>query len=284
MSFSLLAFDTYHDEFMRVLSALLIAVLIAGYGYSKQSLSLSGALAAVGVGTLTFFVQVKFGLVLILFFFTSSRITKIGSEKKKILEHDFVVGGQRDYSQVFSNSFAGVVACILYYYHFGHDVVDCKFGVFLSGMLLGHYACCAGDTWSSELGILSSTPPFLITSFSIVPPGTNGGVSIVGLLASVLGGTCIGLVYFLHDWHYSSIFVGAISGLLGSLIDSLLGATLQYSAFDTESKKVIGFAKKNAVHICGMNVLSNGQVNFVSSLIMSIVAGYIAIKLEVQKN
>lgn len=48
---------------------------------------------------------------------------------------------------------------------------------------------------ASELGILSTGTPRLITSFfrRSVPKGTNGGMSIYGTFASVAGGAFIGI-------------------------------------------------------------------------------------------
>lgn len=55
-----------------------------------------------------------------------------------------------------------------------------------------HFACCLGDTLASELGILSHSRPRLITTLKPVPPGTNGGMSIGGTVASIAGGGIIG--------------------------------------------------------------------------------------------
>lgn len=72
--------------------------------------------------------------------------------------------------------------------------------------------------------------------------GTNGGVSGVGLIVSVLGGLIVGLFYYIAVIYtvdsavlelaapqWPIIVMGGIGGLLGSIIDSILGATLQYS-------------------------------------------------------
>jgi len=75
--------------------------------------------------------------------------------------------------------------------------------------------------------------------FSKVPKGTNGGVSFAGLLVSFGGGLAVGLGYYLGviiggSAHLDNapnqlflILLGGVAGLIGSLIDSMLGATVQ---------------------------------------------------------
>lgn len=83
---------------------------------------------------------------------------------------------------------------------------------------------------ASELGILSTTPPILITTLKTVPPGTNGGVSKTGTFASILGGFIMGLTLIVtlavessacrNQWYNLLPFAwyGAFAGLLGSLV------------------------------------------------------------------
>ena len=130
------------------------------------------------------------------------------------------------------------------------------------------------------MGILSKESPKLITSGRRVPPGTNGAVTIVGFIVSAIGGGIIGLSFACMDFlsglmvDFSTLTLfGVISGVLGSAIDSLLGATLQATYFDEETQIIVPFAAPGLKHISGKDILSNAQVNLFSVIITTAIGG-----------
>ncbi len=135
-----------------------------------------------------------------------------------------------------------------------------------------------GDTSASEIGILSSSHPRLVTTGRRVPPGTNGAVTLLGTVASAAAGAAVGISFgvcelFLDGRRValvSAASVGAMAGLCGSIVDSVLGATLQYSALEADGKRVLSSkadaqACRGSRHISGRDVLSNAQVRMLCS-------------------
>jgi uncharacterized membrane protein len=125
----------------------------------------------------------------------------------------------------------------------------------------------SGDTLASEIGTLSSSSPRLITNGRRVPPGTNGAITLLGTAASAVAGAAVG-ASFGFDSSFEMLrltCIGALAGICGSLLDSVIGATLQYSALDASGKRVLSSrAEADTVHgsqhISGRDVLSNAQV------------------------
>ena len=98
----------------------------------------------------------------------------------------------------------------------------------------------------------------------------------LGTLASVAGGAFVGTVFWATSALTSApasaavaaaqwriIPLAAAAGLLGSIIDSVLGGTLQFSGFDTVKNKVVGRDGPNALRISGLSLLDNDAVNIV---------------------
>lgn len=230
----------------------------------------------------------------------------MGSKIKGKLEEGHTEGGERGASQVFACSLIAVLCACLRRIVVGAD------GPLLSSSLLGDqltlayvafFACCAGDTWASELGVLSkSKPRLIIKPWKQVPPGTNGGISLVGLAASAAGGTLMGLIHgLLVPGGIASFLpfnlptmlgaissasfktevlilslVGFIGGFGGSLLDSLLGATIQVTYYDTEEEKIVKRASPTATKVGGLAFLSNEMVNVVSTAMSALIAALTA--------
>ncbi|XP_059634999.1 protein PGR [Cornus florida] len=267
--------------------AALISSAIAIRAYKRKSLNLSGAFTGFVVMAIHIGVNYRIGAMLLVFFFSSSKLTKFGEEKKRIVDADFKEGGQRNWIQVMSNSGIATLLVMIVWKLTGFqdkclDSKESSLVTSLIGGIIGHYCCCNGDTWSSELGILSDSQPRLITTFEPVRKGTNGGVTKAGLLAAAAAGSVIGLTFVLlgflttkctYDVGLKQLLViplSAMAGLCGSVIDSLLGATLQFSGFCRVRNKVVGKPGPTVRKISGFSILDNNAVNLVSVLLTAV--------------
>ncbi|KAE9601856.1 hypothetical protein Lal_00041002 [Lupinus albus] len=279
--------DTSSPEWMQLLIAVSVALFIAFRAHKRKSLNTSGAVAGFIVMTLHIFVGSRFGAMLLAFFFTSSKLTKMGEDKKQKIDPEFKEGGQRNWLQVLANSgIASVLVVIIWVLTEGQDKClnsqESPLITFFIGGVIGHYSCCNGDTWSSELGILSDDQPRLITTFKPVRRGTNGGVTKAGLLAAAAAGGVIGVSFVLlgllttkcgFDIALKQLLVipiATLAGLCGSIIDSLLGATLQFTGFCSVRQKVVGKPGPTVKKISGVSILDNNAVNLVSILLTTI--------------
>ncbi|KAL1823863.1 hypothetical protein DCAR_0311877 [Daucus carota subsp. sativus] len=271
--------------------AVLISSAIAARSYKKKSLDLSGALAGFLVMTIHFAVNYRFGAMLLVFFFTSSKLTKFGDEKKRKIDPEYKEGGQRNWLQVLSNAGIASLLVILFWVMAGSedkclDSTESKFATALIGSIIGHYSCSNGDTWSSELGILSDAQPRLITTFKPVRRGTNGGVTKAGLIAAAAAGSIIGLTFALMGFFTTNcmfdkslnqllvIPLSTLAGLSGSVIDSLLGATLQFTGFCSVRNKIVGKPGPTVKKISGLKILDNNAVNLVSIVLTAMLTSF----------
>ncbi|KAJ2298663.1 hypothetical protein H4R23_006385, partial [Coemansia sp. Cherry 401B] len=270
-----------------------------------RSLSATGALAAAFVGLATASNDnMLFTAVLLAFFGSSTFWTKYQAQQKMKIDPAFAKTSRRDWRQVLCNGGIGSVISLVYQYYFDGrrpedlDLSERRLMTVLIWAYIGFYSCCAADTWASEIGTLSSDWPMLITTWRPVPPGTNGGISKLGLLASFAGGAAVGLAADIALWaQYFYAFrrgtlpkipyvtVGSLLGTLGSVVDSLLGATVQAS-FLVNKRAVSDLTtaeqrqRKDVSVIAGADILSNNMVNAVSSACTTVLAvGLIALIL-----
>ncbi len=259
---------------------------ISVVAYRRKALSKSGALGAMLTGTTIFGLGGwVWGMVLITFFVLSSLLSGYKTSTKHILSEKFAKGSRRDLGQVLANGGAGALLILLHAF-FPYSWVLAAF--------VGAMATVNADTWATELGVLSPIPPRLLTTGERVPPGTSGGVSVLGTLATLAGAATIGLAAALfmtldgmlgggHKGLLSDLSVdlslpqfglvpvAALGGMVGSLFDSLLGATVQAIYYSPtrhkETEKTIDPDGTPNHHIRGWPWLTNDWVNFISSLV-----------------
>lgn len=261
---------------------LLFSTAVGGLAYWRRSLTASGWLGAVLVGTLIFgFGGWAWGLTMIVFFVSSSLLSHYKEAlKERRAAEKFAKGGRRDLWQALANG--GLAAlCALIYALLGQPVA-------LLAAFVGLMATVTADTWATELGVLSPHGPRLITSGRPVEPGTSGGVTMVGTAAAAAGALLIGLVLWpllVLEGRPAGWWIAAaapVGGLGGALFDSLLGATVQaiYAHPDgRETERRVDRQGAPTRFVRGWPWLNNDLVNLLSSLVGAALAVAVALLL-----
>ncbi len=206
---------------------LVLAVLIAFAARKVRALNRSGMWAAALLGTIIMGLG-GFGWAVLLmgFFISSSLLSRLFKKQKGSLDEKYAKGSERDAGQVLANG--GIAGLFAILHVFFPQAIFPWLG------FAGALASANADTWATELGVLSPYLPRKITTLKSVERGTSGGVTLTGTLAALGGSAFIALLAVLFQpegltagntlaW-FTAI---ALAGLGGSLVDSLLGASLQ---------------------------------------------------------
>lgn len=247
--------------------------MLLGGGFAFVScrvkfLTVSGAFTTFLLATVIFgFGGLKWTVPILTFFILSSVLSKTGKTVKARYNLVFEKGNRRDHAQVFAN---GGVAGLLMILHVLGPVPEFYLAY------LGALAAATADTWATEIGVQIGQTPRLISTWKKVPPGSSGGVTAGGLLGSALGALVLALsgMFFLPNnvmTHAAVvILIITISGMAASLMDSLLGATLQVQyrcpACAGITERQVHCNNQNTVAISGHEWINNDVVNFFSTI------------------
>ena len=239
----------------------LVSAAVGLAGWRADALSGRGAVAATVVGTgLSAGSSWRGMTVLATFFVSSSALSRRG--------HGDVVaakGSRRDERQVLANGGVATLAAL---------VTATASPATTLTLVGGSLAAATSDTWATELGAGSSRAPRLMLSGHAVAPGTSGGVTQRGSLASLAGALAIGvvtgaLVAIDNGWRRgvrSGIGV-TVAGVAGSLTDSILGERVQERRRCPECD----LATEAQVHTCGATTVVAGGVRGVDNDVVNLV-------------
>ena len=245
--------DEYLLSFPLYLRLLIIAaflIIMAVIARRRRFLTLSGTVMSMVIGAVVFYIGGVSGIVMLLFFFLSGSV--VGKLVRGV-DRIGKKGSERDMMQVAANGLPAALMLIL-----------SRISPFPITALVAFAAAIAeaeADTMASEIGMLSHKDPVSIITFTKVPKGLSGGVTVLGTAFMGTFG-CL----------WKDFFIIAASGTLGALFDSFLGATVQVHYRDrtgalTEKEK--DEDGNDNTRVRGIRWIDNDMVNLLSGLFSS---------------
>lgn len=250
------------------------AILAAGIAFLARrlgSLDDSGAAAAIAIGTTSVAAGWDWGALLLLYFTASSALSRWRQSLKVERTRSIVAkGGPRDAWQVLANGGVFALAAIASLAMPGADPIWRAAGI-------GALAASAADTWGTEIGSAIGGAPRSILTGRRLAPGTSGGITLLGMVATVAGAAFIAALVMLRDGKSAGVLAALVGGVGGALADSLLGAAAQ----ERRHCPSCDVLTERLVHGCGAPTRLAGGVagfrNDAVNLVASLVGGAVGV-------
>ncbi|HKK25520.1 MAG TPA: DUF92 domain-containing protein [Gracilimonas sp.] len=241
----------------QILVGLTLSFVLTFTAFLINWLTIDGAVSATIFGTIAYGLGDLLGAGLVLAFFISgSVLSKDQVSEEGFLEKKF----RRDGKQVWANGFWFCLSLVVWFL-----TEQSEFLVAAAASI----AATTSDTWATEIGFRRfKSNTRLITSWKKVDPGTDGGISFYGTLSGLVGAVFIGSVYWLlsSEGKIAEILIISLTGFLGCLVDSYIGARYQYQQIDLFGFQILGIEKF---------YVSNNIVNWISAGIAAIISFFI---------
>lgn len=253
---------------LRLVTGALVASALVFVAYRARSLSKSGGVGALVVGTSACAAGWNWAIVLLAFFLSSSGLSRWRKSAKDVATRSTVEkGGARDAWQVFANGGLFALGAI------GEAVRhDHRWSI----VALGALAASTADTWATEIGAAIGGTPRTVFGWREVPPGTSGAVSATGTLAMCGGAVFLSVAAWGAGFPAWVVWPTIVGGIGGALADTVAGATVQERWWCPECE----CATERTVHDCGTRTtraggvagMTNDAVNLTSTVFGALVA------------
>lgn len=213
----ILSFTAFGGWHFALLAVMLLVLLLS---VRKKKLTLAAGIVAGILGLVVMLGTGITGALLLIAFFAMG----VWASRYKRYRKQAITGPshteQRNWVQVLANGGIAGICSLLVPVDNGH----LSLYVYLAA---GSLAAAAADTVSSEIGTVHGSRFVNVLTWKREPPGGDGVISLEGTLAGLSAATVIALVYGIGVGASHEIFYVMAAGVLGNLVDSLLGAGLQ---------------------------------------------------------
>jgi uncharacterized protein (TIGR00297 family) len=235
---------------------------VAALARRAGALTVGGQWAAFATGILVAAAGWPWAVLLVAYFVSSASLSWFGAADKDARARSVLPEHHgRNALQVLANGGLFAIAVVA-----GEVTGDPR--LLLAG--LGALAAAAADTWATEYGLLRGGMPRSIISGRTLPPGISGGVTLAGTAASLVAAGFVaaaGTVILASHVFLTSL---VIAGIGGSLVDSVLGATLQSKRWceqcRTWTERRVHTCGYRTRHARGLRWMTNDSVNFLATV------------------